>query len=39
MMYFIQNVLTNMFRPIFRPISGLRYYKRTNVVNRDTIAP
>jgi hypothetical protein len=32
MTYFIHNVLTNMFRPVFRPSSGwCYYYKNTNV--------
>ena len=36
MIYFIHNVLTDMFRPVFRPSSGRYYYKNakgTNVVN------
>jgi len=37
LMYFIQNILTNMFRPVYRPSSGWCYYysntKRTDVVS------
>ena len=31
MMYFIHNVFTNMFRPMWRPSSGWYYYKNTKV--------
>ena len=42
MIYFIHNVLPNMFRPVIRPSSERYYYKnakRTNVVNCFIIAP
>ena len=36
--YFIHNILTNMFRPVFLPSSGLcSYYKNTVVVNCVTV--
>ena len=36
--YFIHSILTNMFRPVFLPSSGLcSYYKNTVVVNCVTV--